>query len=483
MSAANKSAPRHQANDDGDYSGLHRSHIISPRQRRRTIKWVYVSAISAIVGAGCLVGGVLNLLVIKLGADEAYLGLLSFATIVPFAAGVFTISLIERVGKKRVLFGWLAVSSLLAIPFILTPVFRNVFGWSAGTCLVIILFATFFRTLTAAFGLTGWFPILQDNVPRQITGRFFGRLRTVWQAANFLFILFVAFFFGKNTDWWKFEVVFVVAFVLLIVRAVAILPMSENRTILRSDKRPGFISRLREIWRIKSLRIAAIYLFVYFIAACAPLPFFIKLLKDLGYGDGIILAATSMASLGAIVSLRWWGKLADSFGNHAIFSMSHVGIIIVMLAWLLVEKSTFGIILVFILYFMWSIFNSGNGVAQTRLLFHFTPEDKQYYISMINMIANLGAALGPLLAGLFLHLMRDVSFSSGGVNLTSYHIFFVADAALFVVPHLLRHQLRGKKDLATGHVFTIVTRPLRGAIGPFLNLGIPGRKKRKRKDL
>ena len=204
--------------------------------------------------------------------------------------------------------------------------------------------------------------------------------------------------------------------------------------------------------------------------------FFIKMLKDLGYTDGLILAATSMMSLGAIVSLRWWGRIADSFGNHALFSLSHVGIVCAVLMWLLVENNPLGIVFVFVFYFVWNLFHSGNGVAQTRFLFHSVPEDKQYGIIIVNIAAGLGSAVGPLLGGIFLQLIRNVSFSSGGLNLNSYHIFFIIDAMLFVIPHILHYHLKSEKDYGAVEVISIVTRPFREAIGPFVSLGVLMRK-------
>ena len=274
MSVTKDNQPCNDINSSGLPTPVRRSRIISPRQRRISMKWAYISTISAIIGGGCLVGSVANLLIIKLGASEAYLGLFSFATIAPFVASILTLSHIERLGKRRVLLFWFGISSLFAIPFILIPVFLNFFGFTPEICLLIILVSTFLRSMTTALGLTGWFPILQDNVPKQVTGRFFGRLRTVWQIANFLFILFVAFFFGSNTDLWKFEVVFIVAFFFLLLRAAAVLPMTENRTVITPKINKGIVSRLVEFWKIRGLRIAAVYVFVYSFAVCAPLPFF-----------------------------------------------------------------------------------------------------------------------------------------------------------------------------------------------------------------
>ena len=203
----------------------------------------------------------------------------------------------------------------------------------------------------------------------------------------------------------------------------------------------------------------------------ASIPFIIKMIKNLGYSDGFVLAAASMTSLGAILTLRFWGTLADRFGNRAIFSLSHMGMVVAMLMWIVIDKSQFGAVLIFILFLFTSIFNSGNGIAQTRYLINNIPSDKQYCIVIINTIAVFSVAIGPVLGGLFLKLTEGHTFSSGALNMNNYHIFFVINAALFVIPHNLRKRLRVENEVPTNEVVAIVTRPLMNIMGPFAKIG------------
>ena len=458
---------------DNDITDENASQILpelSDESRKRSMNCAILSSISAIIGAGCLTGGMLNLLAIKLGAGELFLGILSFATLVPFIGSLFTMSAIERLGKRKVLFGGLFTAAFIAIPFLLLPLFLNVFGWSTKVCLWIVLATVFLRGLTTALGATGWFPLLQDIVPREITGRFFGRLRTWWQSASLIFFLGAAFFLGDDPAWWKFEVLFAIAFLCLIIRALAILPMAEIKLPPSHSSSPSIIQRIVEMWQVKPMRIAVIYLSVYHFAFNASMPFKIKMMKDLGYSDGIVLAATSMMSLGAIISLKYWGKLADTFGNRAIFSLSHIGMIVSTALWIVVEKSFFGTVMIFALFITCSVFHSGNGIAQTRYLFHAIAKDKQNYINIVNSFAISSAAIGPLIAGLFLWCLKDFHFESGAIELDNYYLFFICNSALFLVPHLLRKKLRVKKEVSTKQVITIITQPIRNAIGPFVNL-------------
>jgi MFS family permease len=425
-----------------------------------------VRTIHALIGAICIGGNVLTLVALKLGATEMFLGILIFAILAPWAFRIFTMSAIEKHGKRKILIFWKTISTLCIIPFLLLPFLVN--RWSANACLILILTATFLRSATYALGNTGWFPLLQDIVPRRITGRFFANLRVAWQTSSFITLLLVAWFLGKEPDWWKFEVIFIVAFLAFTIRFLTIFGMVEKPVPQTTSKKFSIFARFCEVLRAEQLRRLVLYIISYMFALVIAEPFKIKFLKDLGYGDGYILAATSMAALGAIISLRFWGKLADKFGNHSIFSISHIGIAVFTILWLFVGKSAFGAVFVFGLFFFWSVFNSGNGIAQTRYILHAVPEDRQNQINIISTIAMLAASIAPLFGGLFLKLTGNISFQISAKTIDNYHFLFIISAAMFILPHILRRKLKSKKDTPTMQVIAFVTRPLRNMFGPFM---------------
>ena len=430
------------------------------------MRYVYIWAVHTLIGAICIGGNVLTLVALKLGATEVFLGMLSFAMFGPWAFGIFTMSAIEKHGKRKILIFWLVVSTLFIIPLFFLPFLVN--RWSANACLILILTTIFLRTAADALGHTGWFPLLQDIVPRRITGRFFANLRVAWQTSSFITLLLVAWFLGKEPDWWKFEVIFIVAFIAFTIRLLTVFGMAENPVPQAVSKKLSIFARFREVLQAEQLRQLVLYIISYMFALVIAEPFKIKFLKDIGYGDGFILAATSMVALGAIVSLRFWGKLADKFGNHSIFSISHIGIAVFTMLWLFVGKSAFSAVFVFGLFFFWSVFNSGNGIAQTRYIMHAVPANKQNQINIINVIAIITVGIAPLFGGLFLKLTNNISFQLSAKTINNYHFLFIISAVMFILPHLLRRKLKSKKDTPTMQVIAFVTRPLRNMFGPFM---------------
>jgi len=213
-----------------------------------------------------------------------------------------------------------------------------------------------------------------------------------------------------------------------------------------------------------------VYILFYMSALTMAQPFRIMMLKDMGYSEGFILAATGVGSLGAIVSLRFWGRLADKFGNRSVFSLSHAGMIVTTILWILVAPGTFGTCLILVLFFVNWVFNGGNGIAQTRYMMHTVPAGKQYLICIIHMTWGLAAASGPLLGGWFLSKTENLHFESGALSLNNYHILFIASGLLFIVPHLLRKKLRTTDEATTMQVLTVITRPIWDIIGPIVTV-------------
>ncbi len=447
---------------------------IPPQQQRISMSFAIAAAMAGVAGMACLGGNVITLAAIKLGANELYLGLLIFAATIPLISSLFTISAVEKKGKRRVMLIWYSVSLLFAAMFILLPLTAE--RWPSQLSMIFLLTVVFLLSTSNALGNTGWFPILQDIVPAQITGSFFAKLRISWQSTWLTTTLVMAYFFrNAEPPWWKFKLIFIVGLVFLPTRVLTIIPIAEIPSLSRKTKL-SIIKRFVNLWRNRHLRMLAWYISFYMIAATIAEPFKIKLLKDLGYSYGFIIATTASIGLGAIISLKFWGNLADRFGNRPIFSISHVGMIIASMLWIAVEKNTFSSVFIFFIYFIWSFFNSGNGIAQTRYMLHAVPAHRQYFLNIILTITYSATALGPLLGGLFLRNSTNLTFQSGAVSLNNYHILFILSSVLFVIPHILRKKLQIKKDTPTSRVLADITRPLKNVFVPFVKVSKKARR-------
>jgi hypothetical protein len=433
---------------------------MSRHDRRRSMFLANVSSIGGIVAITCGAGNILSLAAIKLGAGEMFLGIFSFVSIAPFLLCLLTMSTIETSGKIKLLVLWFFVAAIFMVPFLFLPIIAG--WWPAWACLALLAASNALRNGSIALGSTGWFPLLQDIVPRRYTGRFFARIRTSWQTANLVCLIAAAFILGSQPSWMRFEILFVLALLGQIVMALPVTGMVEKPLIADSIPTISIYERITEFLEQKTLRHYTFYIIAYMFAVSALEPFKIKLLTDFGYSYGFILAATAMVGVGAVISLRFWGTLADKFGNRAIFGMSHVGMLVSTGAWIFVGKSsTAGMALVLSLYLFWSAFNCGNLLAQTNYMLREVPPHKQNYMNFILLAQRLATAVAPLAAGLFLNFTGGLQINiKNVVHISDYDILFVANAIAFIIPHMMRKPLKAKTDLPTSQVINIVTRPI-----------------------
>ena len=446
---------------------------LTAQQQKRTRNLAIITSVLMVTSMACLGGNVLTLAAIKLGAQERFIGLLSFAVSIPILASAITISMMERIGKRKLLLIWHCAALIFVAPIVFVPsAARN---YDTRFVLVLLLVCTLFWRTAVCMGNTGWFPILQDSVPSEMTGRFFARLRTYWQSVWLILLIAMAWFLNDDEPaWWKFQMIFIVGFLMMMVKLFFIAQMSERPFSKQKHHQRKIFHRFKELLSEKHLRILVLYSISYFVVFMMVEPFKVKLLKDMGYSDSFVIVASAMVGAGAIVSLRFWGKLADRFGNRGVFTVSHIGMIVTTLLWLLVEKNSFGTGLILVLYFLMSVFNSANGIARTRYILHAVPSGKQYYINIIDILSNSSMAIGPLIGGFFLYNTKGFLFTSGAVSLNNYHLLFVITALLFVVPHLLRKNLRTKKETPTTQMLALVTRPIRNAFGSFIRINRAG---------
>jgi MFS family permease len=444
-------------------------------QRKRTIKLAISSTIISTIAGTCIGNNIITLLAVDLGAGPVFVGFLTFAGAFPVVFRAFTMSTMERVGKKRLLVYWTTIGTIFILPMLAVPPLAQRSADYFRLCLWIIMFSSAVRYTLFALGDTGWFPILQDSVPRSITGRFFASMRVAWQTALLIATLAVAWLLkGEGHAFWKFEVLFAAALLLHVIKVFTFIPMVERPPHPPREGSPSIVERMLEALREAPMRAYLMYLVTYTFAMSVTGQFRLMMLKEEAhYSNAFIIFTTSLAPVGAILTLRLWGRIADRFGNRAILNITHLGMILSCCAWVFVHNSVTGMLLTTFLYFIMSVFGSGTGIVQTRYMMHIVPVEKQYYITICNVASGVVSGLAPLIGGFFLDWTSGIRFETRYVDFNNYNILFVLSAILFVLPHIQRKTLSIAHETSTIEVIAFVTRPLLTMFGPFASITRP----------
>ncbi len=439
-------------------------------QRRSSYNYIFASAITSCIMAACLLGNPLQLFVIKLGASVLEIGMLSFFISFSSIFTLTSISAMERNGKSKVLFLGSMGTTIALFFLIFMPILKLFHPDYTQIIIFLTIFIIAVRGVFEGYASTGWLPLLQDNIPARMTGAFLSRLSKYCQASMLAAVWLISLYFGKNATYGKFTVVFVVGFVFLIVKTMTLQRVSELPVHTAGGSKTRLSERIFTTLKTRPFRVYIIYVLFYNIALFAPMPFIIKMLKNLSYSDSYIMVATSMIQLAPIFTIKFIGKLADKYGNRVVFTTSITGAILTSFLWLAVDNNPFSKVFVFVLYFLWGLFCAANAVAQNRYVIHTVPRNSQSSIVIMNMSAGLAMAIAPMAGGLFLSHTGNWNISTSLIEIDNYKMLYILSGLCLIIPYKLRTHLRAANDTPTSQVMMFITRPLIQTFGTYLGI-------------
>ena len=425
----------------------------------------------AVIGGSAVAAPFITVVALKMGASPLYIGALQAMHLGSWFFQLLTMQQVQRRGKKRVVVLWgslivLVLLPLLALPEVWAHFGRERRGWALGFLVAVLAL----RHLAKGLGQTGWMPLIQDNVPPDQRGRFFGRMRTFWQGMLVLWLLGLGLFVGEDADWEVIRLIFVIAVLCNAGFLLCLLPVGEYPPV---GKTVPLVQLVAAPFRDRRFRWALLYLFSYSMALGLADPFRVVYLKVLGFSDRVLLFGPATLFLGGILTLRGWGRLVDHLGNRAAFSICHVGMMMTVIGWLFVDAGTVGLTIAMILFGLTGVFNGGQGIAVTRYLFTVIDRSQQAsYVTMASVLGMGTIGLAVLAGGVFLKFFAGLHFEYGAFNMNAYHVLFLVSGLLFCVPHAVRGKLRQGVEHSSADVIAIVTRPLRLMLGNFV-VGAP----------
>jgi len=401
---------------------------------------------------------------LKMGASPAYIGALSAIHLCSTAMQLLTMQQMQRRGKRRNL---IIFQSLAALAFSGLVFLPDVWDrWQAahpGWPLAYFMAVAGTRHICNGLAMTGWMPLLQDNVSDQQCGRFFGRMRTLVQCVMLLWMVVLSIWVGRDVPWSVIRLVFGLGVILSILRACCLMPVHERPPV--GESRP-LGEMLWGPFRDRDFRWVLVYIVSYGVAIGLAEPFRAVYLKELDSPDWLLLMGPATVFLGGMVTLTGWGRLVDRWGNRACFSISHIGMMVSLFGWLLIDAGTVGFVLTFVFFFLAGVFNGGNSIAQTNYLMGVVgPQQQAAYFAVTTTLSIAAIGIAGLVGGFLLRWLEDVVISQGALSLNAYQLVFLLSGLLFAVPHAVRGRLRHGKEISSAEVITFILRPVRMTLG------------------
>jgi MFS family permease len=439
---------------------------ITEEQQRWGFRFIVLSAMISVIGATTFAGDILTMVALNLGGEEGYVGFLRFLVLTASVAQILVVRLAQRVSKKKFLLTVFTINILITAPILAVQWIGSTCGQA--TALTVLALIVGSRSVVLSINIPSWMGMLREMLSEQKQGRLLGIFRTSWQSTLALTLLLVGFYLGRHPNANQLQVVLMAGVVAELCRMLVLIPVPSVPVRLSSHV-SSWWETIQKPLGDPNYRYFLKYTAFYSLAMGLADGFRIVYLWRLGFGQNMALISASLTALGAVLTLLFWGKLADRFGNRNVFSLTLAGFAGCTLLWLTVRPTTLGLILSMLLFFGAGAFHAGNGIVHTRYMFaNLKSELDASYIAVTYLAMQLTMGIGSLIGGQLLRFMDAKGLGVGQMAVNNYHIVFFVSFLAFLVPWFLRRKLREPTEKPTREVVAIVLQPIRQLFGSFL---------------
>jgi len=445
---------------------------LNGHQMAASFRCMIASSILAVVAGQIFAGSVLTLLAWSLGAKEGYIGLLNMLVFCSALAQFVVVPLAQRTPKREVIIICFLSAFVFSLPVIGLHWIKT--SWGLTAALAVLAICVTGRQASVQSALPSWLGLLREVTAPEQRGRLLGKLRTIWQVSVVALLIAVGLYLGQNPSWQKLQVVVIIGALAQMFRALVLVPVTNPP--VRANRTTNTHRMLLVPLRDRTYLPFILYCGSYGLALGLAESFRIVYMLRLGFSERISLIAASMISLGAASMLMFWGKLADRYGNRSVFGLTHVGMILTTVVWLLVQRPQASarlsdgwsvLILPLVLFWAGGAFNGGNGIAQTRYMFSsLKPEAEAAYVAVCRVLLLGSIGLGALFGGQLLAVTEPLQDRLGPAG--HYKLLFATSAALFLIPLWIRRRFQDTGETPARHVLTAMTQPLRVVVGAIL---------------
>ena len=370
-----------------------------------------------------MIGPFLALFALALGATKGQIGLLAaLPALLSNALQIPSARLTERWGKRQKLVVITSgLSRLIIIPIALVPLMLD-----GNAAIYAFIALVTLRGLINSIGVPGWTSIMADITPRHARGSYFGFRNVMCNLAALVGTLVAGWFIRRYDFPWGYQLSFYVALGMGLVSTyffstIPVPPLPE-----RSQVTPRPVG-LKASWQaISEHTVFRNYCFTsilwnFAVTFSGPL-YSVFYRENLGGDPGFWGVVTAMGLVAGIFGHRYWGRLADRYGQKNVMLAGGIGAASVPFMWWILPRWELAVIAEFISGFCWS----GYNLAAFNLILEITPdESRTTYIGVYNTIAGLASSAGPLIGGHLADIygLSPVIIISGVLRWIGYFVF------------------------------------------------------------
>ena len=331
---------------------------------------------------------------------------IGFLSAAPALLGSFTQLLSAWIGirtghRKRIILAGVTLQAVMWLPIMILPYLMPSHAGIVVICSIVFYYAG--NNLAAPV----WSSFMGDIVPEITRGSYFGRRSRVMNFANFLALVSA----GLVLNYWKdkslagigFLIIFTIAMVGRLAAAYQVWHITDPSGRARPQKTRSLLRMIGDLRKSLFARFSVFMALMNFSANIAGPYFAVYMLKDLHFSYLEFMMSAAAVVLMQFLTLSNWGRVADSFGNRRVLSITAFALPILPALWLMAHTFS-GVIAVELLSGLaWAGFNlsAGNYIYDA-----VAPDRRSTYVAAHNVLGSIasfgGAALGAFLS-LFTH--------------------------------------------------------------------------------
>lgn len=281
----------------------------------------------------------------------------------------------------------------------------------------------------------GWFSLLSPIVPETQRGRFFGRLRTSWQAVAIVFVGVCSIILSEESPLYLFQGVFAFATFGLIMRLFFYSRIPELEK--PSGKRDSLRAVLERIFGNPGYVSFTCYVFLLsvFTAGC-PALFGIIEKRVLNYGDDRITLLGGVSLVGSLIGFFVGGKAVDRWTTKPVFLICHFGYALAILLFLardLIPGTTLVVLFIVHLAFGFVVASASIAVS-TEILALIPPQSKSVASSACLALQRLGTGISGAVSAWALQLgILSESWTIFDAPMTAYDTILLLFGAMVLL--------------------------------------------------
>lgn len=370
-----------------------------------------------------MIGPFLALFALALGATKGQVGLLAaLPALISNSLQIPSARLTEYWGdRKRLVVITATISRLMVFAIATIPLMLK-----GDAAIYTFIGLVTLRGLFSSIGVPGWTSIMADITPRDSRGSYFAFRNMLCNIAALSGTLLAGWLVRTYDFPAGYQVSFLLAVGVGLVSSyffskVPIPPMP--RRSMHRQGPTGIKSWWGTISRYTAFRNYCLtsILWNFGVNFAGPL-FPVYYRQDLGGDPGFWGVVTASGLIATLIGQRYWGRLADRYGQKNVMLVGGIGAASVPFFWFFVPRWELAPVAQFLGSFCWG----GYNLAAFNLILEITPdEERTTFVGVYNTMAGLASSMGPLAGGYLADVfgLRPVIIMSGLLRWMGYFAF------------------------------------------------------------